>query len=389
MKLLICGDYIVDKLENNHNDIFGEFIKIIKEADISIYNQEHPVTLSRKKYPTKKFGPTGACNPEALKPVLKAGFNCVSLANNHIFNRGIEGLNDTLDYFKRHNIRTIGAGVNLNSAQEIHYFNVDDITIAVLNFAENEFNTATKRHGGANPLNVIQNAKQIQEAKEKSDSVFVIIHGGIEYLRYPSPRMVQLCRFYVECGASAIVCHHSHVVSGYEVFKKSPIFYGIGNFIPIKYVNSIFKNEECLTTLPVLFNITKKEGVTFTYYPLIFNKKSYKLEFLAGKQLKLFLEDLLERSQFFDNEDLLKNKIQEEFLSLEKKAYYFTLFTHSNYNLYKAFRKLGLLSFYFRYINKKMKSDKRNFALWNLIRCETHNDVLNVIYENDIDTYSN
>ena len=72
---------------------------------------------------------------------------------------------------------------------------------------------------------------QIQEAKSKADFIVVVAHGGHEHYNLPSPRMKKWYRFFVDAGASAVVTHHTHIISGYEVYKDAPIFYSLGNFL--------------------------------------------------------------------------------------------------------------------------------------------------------------
>jgi poly-gamma-glutamate synthesis protein (capsule biosynthesis protein) len=385
MKVLICGDYIVyGKPGNNSKEIFGDFVDVIKSADIAVYNQEFPVTRSREIYSTKKYGLTASTVPDAIKAVADAGFNYASLANNHIFNRGVSGINDTINHLKKSGITAFGAGKDLVSARKILYVEKDNIKIAFLNFAENEFNSANEHHGGSNPLDIIENVKQIREAKKNADFVFVIIHGGIDYCRTPSPRMIKQYRFYAESGASAIVGHHTHVVSGYENHQGVPIFYGIGNFIPGKIVT-----PDCKFSFPVEFTIGKNKTMTSKGYPLVYNLSKQQIEMLKGRELDRFQEEVKEISEALSDLKTVKQRLLKDYFSKERKSYYFTMFTRSNYFLFKVFRKLGLMNHYYRYIHWRMRLTKTNSDSWNLFRCETHNDVLNMIYEEEIDLYRN
>jgi len=385
MKILICGDYIVyGTLKNSSHEIFGDFIDVIKSADIAIYNQEFPVTKSREIYSTKKYGLTAQTDPEAIKAVEEAGFNYASLANNHIFNRGVSGIDDTISNLKKAGITTFGAGKDLDSARKILYVEKESTKIAFLNFAENEFNSANEYHGGSNPLDIIENVKQIQEAKKNADFVFVIIHGGIDYCRIPSPRMIKQYRFYADSGASAIIGHHTHVVSGYENHHGIPIFYGIGNFIPGKIVT-----PDCKYSFPIEFTIDEKKTLTYKGYPLVFLTAKQKLKMLKGKELDKFQEEVKEISDSFSDLKTVKKLLLKDYLNKERKSYYSTLFIRSNYFLFKLFRKLGLINQYYKYINWRMRLTKTNSGSWNLFRCETHNDVLNLIYEEQIDSYRN
>ena len=72
--------------------------------------------------------------------------------------------------------------------------------------------------------------RSITDARRQADYVVVIIHGGLEMYQLPTLRMKETYRFFVDAGADAVVNHHQHCFSGYEVYKGKPIFYGLGNF---------------------------------------------------------------------------------------------------------------------------------------------------------------
>lgn len=385
MKVLICGDYIVygDSYPRSTNP-FGEFQEIIKGSDFSIYNQEFPVTTSTEIYSTKKYGLTSATDPKAIQPISEAGFTHASLANNHIFNRGKYGLSDTISNLKKARIKTFGAGTTMAEANAILYEERDNKKIAFLNYAENEFNCATKTHGGANPFDVVTITNQIIEAKKKADFVFLIIHGGIDFCEIPSPRMVKTYRFFADMGASAIIGHHTHVVSGYEVYNSVPIFYGIGNFIPGKIVV-----EGCKYSFPVRFELLNDGKLTYDGYPLKYDVKQQQIEILKGTEKADFLERQKEISSLLSDLDKLEKTLKSDYLTAGKESYYYTLFTRSNYFLFKLLRKLKLTKLYHRYIRRKMRLNTKNSISWNLNRCETHRDVLDLIYSKHIDLYKN
>lgn len=100
-----------------------------------------------------------------------------------------------------------------------------------MNCCEHEFSIATATTAGANPLNPIQQYYNIQEARTKADYVLVIVHGGHEHYALPSPRMKETYRFFIDAGADAIINHHQHCYSGYEIYHGKPIFYGLGNLL--------------------------------------------------------------------------------------------------------------------------------------------------------------
>ena len=138
---------------------------------------------------------------------------------------------DTLMYLNDKQADFVGGGNSLRQASETLYKSIDGHTLAVINCCEHEFSIATETSSGANPLNPIQQYYKIQEARKNADYVLVIVHGGHEHYQLPSPRMKETYRFFVDAGADAVVNHHQHCYSGYEVYNGKPIFYGIGNFL--------------------------------------------------------------------------------------------------------------------------------------------------------------
>lgn len=387
MKLIVCGDYIVgEKLP--YNDMMGDLQDFLNEADFKLYNQEHPITEHAEIFPVKKFGPNGACSSETVMPLIKAGFNVATLANNHIFNRGVVGLQDTLTFFNKHKVFTVGANVDIETARKPLILEKGQVKVAVFNFAETEFNQASHKHGGANPLNLIENARQIKSCKDTYGNVLVIIHGGIEYCPYPSSRMVEQYRYYVDCGASAIICHHSHIVSSYEEYAGVPIYYGIGNFIPLKYAQSIFKSQESRKNLAIRLEFGK-EGLQHQSIPFIFDNVQNKLVLIQNEALIEFHNYQEQVNAALMDLEELDNRIYKEFMVKDKSMYYKILFSRSNYFIYKVFRKVGLLNVYYPFIRRKMKLNKETSGQWNLHRCESHRDILELIYQNEIDIYRN
>lgn len=235
MKVLIAGDYcprerVADLLEKEaYKDVFSDIEPYIKGADYSIVNFECPVVKS-EAMPISKCGPALKCSPKAVNALNWAGFKGVTLANNHFYDYGEAGVNDTLDELQRQGIDSVGGGRNAKEAAKVLYKEINGETLAIVNCCEHEFSIATDNTGGSNPLNIVQQYYAIQEAKRRADYVLVIIHGGVELFWHPSKRMLETYRFFIDVGADAVVNHHQHCYSGYEEYRGKPIFYGLGNF---------------------------------------------------------------------------------------------------------------------------------------------------------------
>ena len=236
MNIIIAGDFCprerVPKLieDEKFEYVCGEVYNELKKGvDYSIVNLECPI-VEHDASPIDKCGPNLSCNKKSIKALKWAGFNCVTLANNHFLDFGEVGANDTIETCKACNIDYVGGGMNLEEASKILYKEIEGQKLAIINCCEHEFSIATESTAGSNPLNVVKQYYAIQEARESADKVIVIIHGGVELFWLPSQRMIETYRFFIDAGADAIINHHQHCYSGYEVYKGKPIFYGLGNF---------------------------------------------------------------------------------------------------------------------------------------------------------------
>lgn len=235
MKILIASDFVprrrVASLIDNkdYQTVLGEVRPLTEGADFSIVNLEAPV-LYGEPTPITKTGPNLSCNENAVEALHWAGFDCVTLANNHFYDQGEQGVAGTLKACEKFGVTHVGGGRNLKEAESVLYKEINGKVLAIINFCENEWSIASNVSGGAAPLDIVRNCRNIREARKKSDYVIVIVHGGTEQYQLPTPRMKETYRFFVENGADAVINHHQHCFSGYEIYEGKPIFYGLGNF---------------------------------------------------------------------------------------------------------------------------------------------------------------
>lgn len=210
--------------------LFGAVMPSIVSCDYSIVNLEAPVTESHNAKPICKTGPSLKTNMAAVEVIREAGFSGVTLANNHFYDYGQEGVENTIRVLKSLGLDYVGAGTDLAEASKTLYKEIKGKVIAVINVCEHEFSVATTQHGGANGIDIINTTSSIVEAKKNADYVICIVHGGIEYYHLPTPRMKKWYRHFIDMGADVVLNHHQHCMSGYETYHGKPIFYGLGNF---------------------------------------------------------------------------------------------------------------------------------------------------------------
>src|SRR5690554_2760588 len=159
MKILITGDFAINQPYPTEN-ISEEVIGLFQSSDYNIVNLEAPVTNSNSKI--LKTGPHLKSNKESTLSILKTlNIDLVTLANNHVLDYDEQGVLDTLSFCHKQGIQSVGAGTNLKEAAQNKYIETKEGIIAIVNFAENEWASATDKSAGANPMDIIDNLKQI------------------------------------------------------------------------------------------------------------------------------------------------------------------------------------------------------------------------------------
>lgn len=371
INILITGDVYmgaseVEQLAENNNveSLFGEFAALIEEVDFAIANLESPIT--NDGIPLKKTGPYLKASTKSLGVLKKAGFDLLTLANNHIMDYSLEGLKSTITECKKLNLNHVGAGETTFQARQPFVLNLGGKTLSVINIAENEFSTIGVNDYGANAMDPINNSYDIKKAKEISDFVLVIVHGGREHYPLPSPNFKKTLRFFADCGADAVIAHHSHCVSGYEVYKKVPIFYGLGNFLFYKPKNprKPLWNKGLAVKL-ILNDDNKLDFELFPYFQC--RNNSVSIDLMAGKDKKEFLGYLKKINNIIGNEELLNDQWYK-YVKNEKQGYESLFFVKNKWLRKLVNRKIIPISFF--------RNEKHETFLINLIRCETHKEIL-------------
>lgn len=363
MNILIAGDFCpqsrVKNLceEGKYAEVLKDAREIVEKADFSIVNLECPVTQGGEE-PIEKKGPNLQCSEQGVEAIQWAGFDCVTLANNHFLDFGAKGVNNTLQSCKKHGLETVGGGMNIKEASQTLYKQIGGKTLAVLNCCEHEFSIATTTTAGANPLNPIQQYYAIKEARTEADYVLVIVHGGHEHWQLPSTRMQEAYRFFIEAGADAVVNHHQHCFSGYEVYKGKPIFYGLGNFcFDVPQAKPGIWNEGYMVQLQF------EDAVGFQLYPYVQCGKEPCVKLIVPAVYGKRLEEL--NGIIADPEQLRKR--QEEYYRQDATKYK-EMFEPLDLRLFRALRKRGWLP--------SLISKKRKVLAMDFIQCESHRDRL-------------
>lgn len=231
MSILIGGDifYYVKKNDSNKINISNKLLKKIRMNDNFIVNLEGPITNSCIQ--KEKIG-INLKNPIFLaRELRRIGVTIAGISNNHIMDFGVSGLEDTIKICNDNNITCVGAGNKLCIAQNHVLINDEGSETMIIAVSEDEFCWAKENSSGTNPLDIMLFYWKYQKLIKEIPNSIVLIHGGKEYLKIPSPRMRNISKFMVDMGVDLVVWQHSHCIGCYEHYKEKLIFYGQGNFV--------------------------------------------------------------------------------------------------------------------------------------------------------------
>ncbi len=282
-------------LAGKSQEILEDIQPYLDEAEIRLVQFEAPLTNAETAI--DKSGPNLKCPPECIDFVKTGKFDVALLANNHIGDYGPDPVMETIETFRAGNILTVGAGKDLVAACEPLKLERNNLKVAVVNIAEHEFGTAGKNKAGSAPLEPVTTCATIRKAAADSDVTLVIMHGGNEHNPVPSPRMVRICRAFVEAGANAVVNIHPHCPQGIEVWRGAPIVYSPGNFFfPFRADDEFDPANFWWSGYLPRFEFDRQGVFAVEVTPYISRTNPEKIQPLAGKQLKEMLAYLSELS---------------------------------------------------------------------------------------------
>jgi poly-gamma-glutamate capsule biosynthesis protein CapA/YwtB (metallophosphatase superfamily) len=259
INLLLTGDLILD--EPNPDSFFDLVRPTLQKADLVVGHVEVPHT--RRGTESSHDVPAPPANPEHLHALGRAGFHVATLAGNHIFDSGPNGVEDTISELRAQGLATTGAGANLQAARQPAVVCRKGKRIGFLSYncvgPADSWASASKSGcayvevithyelgyatpGGppkriltfAEPETLEQMQCDIGKLRADVEVLAVALHKGLGHTparlaSYERP----LAKACVDAGADVVVGHHGHILQGVEVYRGKPIFHGLGNFVTV------------------------------------------------------------------------------------------------------------------------------------------------------------
>ncbi len=229
---VMVGRGVASQIEK-HKDFNFPFLKVagfLQGADLVFGNLEGPISNRGTKQGSEY---SFRFDPQVSQALQTAGFDVLSLANNHILDYGPEALVDTVDYLRKMRIESVGAGVDYSEANEAKILQVGGMKVAFLAYTNlyPKSLSATPDGAGISDSDPESVKEAVKSAKEKADFVVVSWHWGDEYKIRANELQRKMAREMIEAGADIVVGHHPHVPEEIEQYKQGWIFYSLGNFV--------------------------------------------------------------------------------------------------------------------------------------------------------------
>ena len=211
---VMLGRRVAQALEGNWEAAFIQVRPWLAQADLTFANLESPLTT----LPHIAGGYDLRAAPAAATALRVAGFDAVSLANNHSLDAGEAGRTQTVATLDRAGIagvldRKTGRLVSRQApypAIRYQLLAFDDSTV---------------------PLDIQAAGGWVAMAAEQSELVIVSVHWGGEYQAAPSPRQQSIAQALARAGADLIIGHGPHVLQPVEQIGETLVAYSLGNLL--------------------------------------------------------------------------------------------------------------------------------------------------------------
>lgn len=343
-------------------DIAKKINTCLEEVDYRIANFESPVVLNEEAKPIDKFGPNLKTDKRYLSFFEEMHIDGYALANNHLGDYGVLGIEDTLKVLENLGKDYIGTSFEPEKLYKPLRKEINGIRMSFFSVCENEFGIGHEGQIGAAGYNKELMQALIKDEAAWADYQVIIFHGGTEYNPFPSPGQKLRYRELIDFGVDAVIGMHTHCPQGYEIYKDRVIVYSMGNF---------FFPEVCETP----FETWKVGYITRLY----FTSKGIDIDFIPYK-FDIYGRDfsLMDKSVFTEYLEEISGVIQD----VERLE-----------NLYKAWACMSG-KMYFERMCKSIQdlgNRKELSVVKNMFSCEAHNELmrtyLNLLYNNEIEKY--
>lgn len=257
---------------------------MLMSADLVIANLESPITDLRKSpFQDSKPDINWSDTKETPKHLLVNNIRVVSLANDHIYDFGKAGFNNTLEILNKNKIDYFGAGNNIKEASAPYLIEVNlgdlKIQIAIFSvFQESQRYRVNNKvyseyeNSEINSIDIKRIEAQIKKIKASNPDTIAIIfpHWGKKY-DWKMAKQTRTSDALLKAGADIIIGHGAHRLQEIEKRENKWVVYGIGNFMFNSYGQYKKRNAPpfSLVTKLIIESKNQKPKMALRLYPIV------------------------------------------------------------------------------------------------------------------------
>lgn len=251
-KILFVGDIMqhARQAQDDFQASYAPIAPLLGAADLAVGNLEFPVV------PDLPVGPVGNSvrfngSPAHLDAIRAAGFDLLSMANNHLFDQGLGGAESTIRALRARELMPVGSAMSGQPVEPV-VREVDGIRMAFSGYTfrpnvypvkNGQFDYWAKDWpvvelnfddwtGEYRAKGLAQFRKDIAKARGAGAEFLVaLVHWGKEWHLQPTEDQRRAAHDLIDAGFDLVVGGHSHVINGPEVYRGRLISYSLGNFI--------------------------------------------------------------------------------------------------------------------------------------------------------------
>lgn len=241
--LLFEYPYYNDLEAGTSKDLYFNRVKnYFKNDDLTIANMEVPIDNGNLEISGEGYS---FCAPFWVGELVSSlDFEVLGTANNHSYDRGVEGINSTIDFFKNHSdIMTVGTYKSEADRKQQRIMEINGIKFGFLAYTyetniDPDYGDEYRVGYYSNPHTYLVTEEyknimkeEIKDLRKNCDVLIVLMHWGQEFTFDYNNEQYEMAQFLNQCDVDVVVGSHSHNIQPIEMVNDTLVYYSLGNFV--------------------------------------------------------------------------------------------------------------------------------------------------------------
>ncbi len=282
---------------------FQKIKPTIEQADLMFTNLETVITENGKLR-----DPDGRVNyvtpPFIMDTLLYSGIDAISIANNHIYDAGSDGVSGAIELLSQTDLLYGGAGINDKQASQPTIVEINGIKTAILYYTGVGLAfKAGRNKSGYNPMEYTKRnqyirrlSRDLKKIRQDNHLVILSIHWGKNFSFLTTDEQIRFAHDVLDMGVDIILGHGAHYFHGIEIYKGKPIIYDMGDFL------NDYSEKDDFSKITFIFKLII-EGNTVDKIELIPTSSfNHQIEPVKGAKAQKVLGKMIELSERFDTD---------------------------------------------------------------------------------------